>query len=432
MALLRSFSSMLNEYLAYELLMEETMRRSYLLENVEKDTDWKNGALIVPFKGNGATSYSMGALSSQSDISEYDYVRGSVSGYKQIFGAMKWNQDDLIEHDAVGGQSEGVVSEQSFLKIFPDQLEDFVMGMKDLVSVNLLSGAHFATLTADALLADGKIKVDRPERFELQQKVFLQSSTVTNNPAIPGNHTTGYVRSVDINNNTIELFTTKKTGGTALNFSVTNLLVADTARCFFQGATVAANAFTSLRSQLLPLAAGGSANLFGQSKLAYPYLQAIASSGSTISATNILEKVFDHWTRTQQLGKGHATDVVLSYKHLGNIMKALEAGAGAYRHVSTKATVYGYTEIVVMGVKGQLKIVAVHEMDDDVIYFLDWRALKLHSNGFFRKIVDPEGKAYYTIRDDVNGYQYICDIAFYGELVVFRPSHCGVLYGIAY
>jgi hypothetical protein len=417
---------MLNQYLAYELLFEETMRRSYLLENVEKDTDWKNGPLIVPFKGNSATSYSMGALTPQNDISEYGYVRGTVNNYKQIFGAMKWNQDDLIEHDAVGGQSEGVVSEQSFLKIFPDQLEDFVMGMKDLVSINLLSGAHFASLTADALANTGVITVDRPERFELNQKVYLQSGVTANNANI-----TGYVRTIDINSNQVTLYSAK-TGGSPLDFATNNLFVADGAKCFFQGGTSTANAFTSLRAQLLPAAAGGTSTLFGQSKLAYPYLQAIASSGATISATNILEKIFDHWTRTMQLGKGHATDVVMSYKHIGSVMKQLEAGAGAYRHVSTKATVYGYTEIVVMGVKGQLKLVAVHEMDDDVIYFIDWRALKLHSNGFFRKIVDPEGKGYYTVRDDVNGYQYICDIAFYGELVVFRPSHCGVLYGISY
>ena len=422
MATLRSFDDMLNEYLPYELLMEETMKRNYLLQHIEKDNDWKGGSLIVPFKGASASSYKYGGLTATNDIAEYDYVRGEISGYKEIWGTMKWNAKDLIEHGEVSGQNQGLVSEQSFLKNLPDQIEDFVDGMKDVVSVNLLNGNHFATLTADATANDGNITVDRPERFELNQKVV-----VDDDDSAP---LTGYVNSININTSVINLVTTRG-GATVVDFSVNNMTTAQNARTYFEGAETAANAFTSLKDQLLSAANGGSATLFGQSKLAYPHLQAINVDGSSITAVNILDKIFDAWTTIQQLGKGHAQHVLMDYKNLGSVMKFLESGAGAYRHVETKASVYGYTEVVVFGVKGQLTLVGVHEMDSDVIYFLDWRALKLHSNGFFRKQVDPEGKAYYVVRE-TTGYVYICDIMFFGEMVLNRPSHCGVLYGISY
>jgi hypothetical protein len=431
---------MLNENLSYELLMEETLKRSYLLENVERDDEWKGGPLVIPFKGNSGTSYSYGALTDEDEVHEYDYVRGEISTYKEIWGAIRFNAKDITQHDAIAGQASSVINEQSFLKILPDQVEEFVDGMKDVVSVNLLIGAHFASLSSDATANDGVIEVDRPERFELGQKVHLQSDTVTNIPkplGSPANNTTGFVTQININKNQITLRDARQ-GGNLLDFSVTNFTTAANAKTYFQGAPVAGKAFTSLREQLLApdnvvgsSPWNGSANLFGQSKLAYPYLQAINVDGQSVSATNILDKIFDAWTRIQQLGKGHATDAVMSYKNLGSVMKLLEAGAGAYRHVSTEVSAYGYTKIVVVGVKGSLTIIGVHEMDDDVIFFLDWRSLKLHSDGFFRKQVDPEGKAYYTIRA-TTGYVYLCDIAFYGELVLHRPSHCGVLWGISY
>lgn len=429
----RRFSAMLNDHLAYELLSEETMKRSYLLENLEKDTDWKGGPLPVPFEGSEATNFSYGELTDEDLIGEYDYVRGEVSTYKEIWGAMKWNAKDITQHSSVAGQGEAVVSEQSFLKIFPGQVEKFVDGIKGVVSVNLLCGGHFSKLTADATANNGVIEVDRVERFQIGQKVHLQSLTVTNVATpigVPGNNTTGFVTAIDVNNDLVTL-KDARSGGTVLNFAATNFLVADEAKTYFAGAPIAGRAFTSLRDQLLSNANGGSATLFGQSKLSYPYLQAINVDGSSITAATILDGIFDGWTRVMRLGKGHASDAIMSYRNLGSVMKQLEAGAGAYRHVSTSVSAYGYTKIVVVGVKGQLTIVGVHEMDDDVIYFLDWRAVKLHSDGFFRKQVDPEGKAYYTVRTK-NGYVYICDIVFYGEMVVFRPSHCGVIYDIDY
>lgn len=423
MATSRSFNAMLNEYLAFDLLMEETRKRNYVLSNIEQDNNWKGGSLIVPFQGASATSYKYGSLTADTDIAEYTFVRGSVAGYKEIWGTMKWNAKDLVEHGSVAGQGSGMVHEQTFLRNLPGLLEDFVDGMKQVVSVNLLSGVHFAKLTADATANDGLISVDHPERFQVDQKVLVDDDNST--PA------TGYVArttGININTKVVRLVTTRG-GSTVVDFSANNMTVAQNAKCYFDGAETAANAFTPLRNQLLSAANAGDATIFGQTKVDYPYLQAVNYSGALMTKANILETIFDAWTEANKIGKGNASTVILSYDLLGHVMKLLEVKSGPFRHVETKASMFGWTEITVIGVKGQLKIVGVQEQDSDIMPFLDWGGIKFFTNGGFRTQKDPEGKMYFTQRA-TTGYVYLVDVALFGEQVVYKPSHQAIVYGI--
>lgn len=413
MATTRTFQDMLNEYLPNDLLKEEFVKRDYLLTKVEKKNDWLGGTLIVPFKAAGASSVAFGALSASNDIAEDKYVRGEVSGHKEVWGSMIFNHRDLMEHEQI--------SEQNFLKILPGAVEDFMDYMKNVVSVNLLNGAHFAKLTAAATANDGLIVVDRPDRFVIGQKVKLADG---------GSDITGYVSTINMNTATV-LMVTARGGATPLDFSgAENLDVG--AYCYNEGADSVS--FSSLRGALLSAANSGDSTLYGVTKTAYPYLQAINVSGASITATNIMEKIFDALTTIRQRGKGNPTDVVMSYKNLGSCMKAIEASKGAFNVVpgSNRASQYGWTEIEVGSVvKGSLKIVGVQEADDDIIMFLDWRALSFHSNGFFKKRMSPDGIEYFEQRA-TTGYTYIIDMCLFGELVVKRPSYCGILYSIDY
>ena len=78
-----------------------------------------------------------------------------------------------------------------------------------------------------------------------------------------------------------------------------------------------------------------------------------------------------------------------------------------------------------------LKFVGIQEMDDDIVIYLDWRALKFYSNGFFRKRKSPDGIEYFEVRA-TTGFQYIVDVCLFGELVLQRPSYCGIMYGVSY
>ena len=413
MATTRTFQEMLNEYLPNELLKEEFVKRDYLLSKVEKDDTWKGGNLIVPFKAAGASSVSFGGLSASTDIAEDKYVRGSVAGHKEVWGSMIFNHRDLMEHD--------MVSAQNFLKILPGAVEDFMDYMKNVVSVNLLNGEHFAKLTSDGQ-DGGTMVVDRPDRFVIDQKVYVDDSDSA--------ATFGYVSAIDINTRTITLTANRGGAGGAVDLAA--YTVAQAAKCYNDGQQT--NGFSSLRAALLSLANGGSTNLYGVAKTSAPYLQAINILGSDITATNIMEKIFDALTTVRQFGKGTPTDVVMSYKNIGSAIKAIEASKGAFnvQPGSNKASQFGWMEVEVGSVaKGALKLVGVQEADDDIIMFIDWRALKFHSNGFFKKRVSPDGKEYFEIRA-TTGYQYIIDVCLFGELVVIRPSYCGIIHSISY
>jgi len=420
MSTTRSFQAMLNDFLPNELLKEEIVKRDYLLNKVEKDDTWigasgtngNGGNLIVPFKAAGASSASYGQLTASNDIAEDLYVRGLVSTQPELWGSMLFNHRDLMEHETV--------SEKNFLKILPDAINDFMDYLKNVVSVNLLNGAAFARLTAASTANNGLIVVNRPDRFMIRQKVVVAATA----PAF----ITAYVSTININTRTI-LLVTARGGATPVDFSANNAAI--NAGVFNDGARTAP--FSSLRDALLSQANGGSANLYGVAKTAYPYLQAINVDGSDVTAANIVEKCFDAYTTTRRLGKGNPTDIVMSYTNLGYVMKVIEASKGAYNVVpnSKKASQYGWTEIQIGSVTNQeLKFVGVQEMDDDIIMFIDWRGLKFYSNGFFRKRKSPDGIEYFEVRAQ-SGFQYIVDICLFGDLVVHRPSYMGIMYGIA-
>jgi hypothetical protein len=415
MATTRSFSDMLNEYLPNELLKEEFVKRDFLLSKVEKDDNWKGGELIVPFKAAGASSVKFGGLTGSTDISEDKHVRGSIAGHKEIWGSMKFNHRDLMEHDAV--------SEQSFLKILPGAVEDFMDHMKNVVSVNLLNGAHFAKLTAAATAATGIAIVDRPDRFMIGQKVLIPTAGTAGGKVL-------YVTAINMNTRGVTLSATR--GGAAYDFSADN--AASGAAVYNDGAETAANVFSSLRDALLSAANGGSATLHGVTKTLYPYLQAINIDGTSITATTIMADIFNALTTVRQFGKGAPTDVIMSYKNFASCLATIELSKGAFNVSpgSQKASQYGWTELEVGSVtKGGLKLVAVQEADDDVIMIVDWRALKFHSNGFFKKRKAPDGKEYFEVRD-TTGYSYILDVCLFGELSVIRPSYCGIIHTVAY
>lgn len=417
MATTRSFDSMLQQYLTYDLLKEELVKRDYVLSKIEKKNDWKGGSLIVPFKAAGASSVAFGSLTDSADVAEDMYVRGQVTTQKELWGTMSFNHRDLMEHD-------GSIPEKTFLRILPDSVEDFMDRMKETVSINLLNGAHFGKLTSDANANDGIVDVDHPERFVIGQKVIVKDS---------GGSVTGYVKEVDMNAKQVLLVTTRG-GAVVCDFSAatgTPILVADGGKCYNPGADT--QAFSSLKEALLPASVGGSSSLYGVSKSAYGYLQSIVVDGSSITASNILDKIFDAYVTVRTFGKGNPNEVVVSYKHLANIMKALESSKGAYHidQTSTKVMAYGWTEIAIGGVKGQLKVIGVQEMDDDFIAFMDWRACAFHTNGFFRKRQAPDGKIYFETRSS-QGYKYLLDMCLFGELVVSRPSYLGAIHSISY
>jgi hypothetical protein len=418
MSTTRNFQDMLNEYLPNEMLQEEMIKRDWLLKNVQKDDNWKGGTIIVPFIGAEATSAKFGGLTAEADVSEFEYVRGKIEKYQELWGTLKFQHTDLIQHD-------GKVKESTFLRILPDQVDMFMNYMKMLTSINMLGGPHFARVLDATNAATGRLVIDRIDRVSLNQKVILDD----NNSA----EAAYYVIAIDVNAQEVTLSATRK----GLAADVSAYTVAQAAKLYHDGmfeGGVVTNTFTSLKSALLSAANGGSATIHGKNKLLYPYLQAVNVLGSDITASNILDKLFDAYSRIRILAKGGMFDkCIVSYKNLGNIMKAIEVQKGSFKVTPTsqKASIYGWTEIELVGVKGSFTIVGIQEMDDDVIMFLSMNAFTFRSNGMFRKRTAPDGKQYYEIRS-TTGYSYLLDVCLFGELEVTMPSACAIVHGINY
>lgn len=420
----RTFQDMLNEYLPNKLLKEEMIKRDYILSNCQKDDSWKGGKIIVPFKAAGASSIKMGGLTAANDIAEDKFVRGSIDDYKECWGSMIFNHRDLVDHS-------GKIVEDTFLKILPDTVEDFMDVLKMTVSVQLGTGPSFAKVTDDTNAATGVLEVSRVDRFQIGQKVTILPVTV---PL--------YVIAIDVNAGanglgTVTFSVTR--GGAAAD--LTNVIIVPGGPvvtgnlCYTDGADT--TSFTSIKSVLLSAANGGSTTVHGQSKVLYPYLQAVNVSGASITAANLLDKLFDAYTEVRKKAKGKADRFLMSYKHLGTAMKLIENktnGAANWQITASgkKASIYGWDEITITSVKGTLTLVGIQEWDDDVIAMLDMSSFTFRSNGFFKKRKNPDtGKEYFEVRN-TTGYQYILDISLFGELEFTKPGVNGIIYGISY
>ena len=411
----RTFNAMLNEYLTERLLKEELLKRDYVLQKVEKDNNWKGGTLPVPFRGGRASSVKFGGLTPANDIAQSKHVRGNITDYVEVWGSMIFNHRDLQEHD-------GKIPESTFLRILPDEVDDFMDFVKMVTSVQLGTGPHFAKVTASGSAASGIFTVDRIDRFEINQHILLDDDDTATVADV-------YVTAINVNDKTVTLSLTR--GGSAANLSA--YTAAQNAKFYYDGVTDGAGnntTFVSIRQALLSAANGGSSTIHGVSKLLYPHLQAVNISGAAITAANILEKMFDAYTEVRTRAKGNASTYLVSFKHLGSIMKLLEAQKGPYRVTKdANASIFGWTEIEITSVKGTLTVVGIQEMDDDIIPIIDWRSMKFCTNGFFKKRVSPEGDQYYEVRN-TTGFQYVVDVSLFGEMMYKNPGHCGIIHSI--
>ena len=406
-----SFQNLLNEYLPNSLMMDELIKRDWFLSNMEIDNNWAGQKIIVPFRGANASTVEFGQLAGSSDISQSETVRGHIDSYVEVWGSLIFNHKDLMDHS-------GKIPETTFLKILPNELDMHLDYFKQVISQALGNGSHFAKFVSNGGVT-GVIEVDHIERFQLGQKIEIKDSNSVKLPV--------YVIAIDINDSTITVSATR--GGAAADVSA--YTTAQAAKCYHPG-VLDNGSFVSVREALLSAANGGSATLHGVSKLAYPMLQAVQLNGASVTASNILDKIFDGYTTVRRKARGNANTILVSFLHLGSIMKLLESQKGPF--IVTKqpsASIYGWTEIEITTVKGVLKVVGIQELDDDCIFYLDLKSMTLRTRGGFKKRMSPEGREFFEIRN-TTGYQYVIDNSFFGATEFSKPGHNAVMHSISY
>jgi hypothetical protein len=403
------YNDMLNDHLSYDVLKAELNNKSYLWKNLEHDEN-SVGDIVVPFQKQRASSVKLGAgPTAEDDISKAKYTRGSIaqSSRPLVWGSMIFNMMDILHHD-------GRVKQKSFLSTFlPKQVEQFTDTFAQKLNHGFLNSAALDTAQATGG-ADGVLSVSRVERFELDQKLRIDGQDY-------------YVIGVNVNLNTITLADTR--GGAATDISAeiaSGVSIYDDS--FHTG-----NQLSNLKSLLLSAANGGSANIYGVSKLASTYTQAVNVSGADITSNNILEKLFDAIATYRRKAKVGKLEMWMSYGPAAAIMKQLENDKGPYKTVpgSTKSSEYGFTEITIFGPEtGAIKFVFLPEMDNDVIFGVVPGGMKIHSNKGIIKVKDPQGNMYHTIRSATNGFDYVTDLLFEGDIVVSEPSKMLAIHSI--
>lgn len=415
----QDFNDLLNDHLTYPLLNEELKQKNYLWKEVEHD-DEVSGDIIVPFTANRASSVKAGTgPSAATDIAKHGYSRGSISfeNIPRHWMSLIFNYEDIISHD-------GRVKEKSFLGTFlPDQVDDGTTFLGETLNHSILNRAIKDTAADTG--GSGTIVVNRPERYEIGEKLIFD-------PA--GANASGYVTAIDMNtSDDTGTLTIKdaRSGGSAVSLTG----VASGEYIYKDGFQTASNQMTSLRDALLTSGNGGDSTIYGISKTASKYTQAINFSGSAITASNILEKMFDALVVFKKKSKVGGTQFWMSFKHLGSIMKILEQDKGPYKTVpgSLKSNEYGFTEIKLFGPKtGEITVVGIQEMDDDIIFGCDPKSMKWHSVKGIQKVKDPDGNMYTKVRDATNGFDFICDLYYRADFIVNKPHRNFVIHTISY
>lgn len=406
----RDFNAMLNEFLPNKLLRESLAKKLWVYNMAEKDESWVGGTIIHPFKSATGSSVVLGSLAASNAIGKSKFVRGQITNQPEAWGSILLEERDLMEH--------GKITEQNLLKILPDEIDDLIDYFKNVVGLSMLNGPQIAKATASGD-SSGNLTFDRCERFVVGQKVILDDDNSATLEA--------FVNTIDLDTGVVN-FVDSRFGSTTIDLSA--YTTGQNAIAYFEGAETAANRFSSMKDMLLSSANGGSANIYGVSKLASPFTQAINTSGAAVSATNILAKLFEFVIKLRNRGAPGATKFVMSYKHWGSIMAILEAAKGPFRKASENSSEqYGWSEVSIGGPQGNIDIVAIQEIDNDFIAAVDPKAFKIYSNGGFKKRQSPGGNMYHEIRN-TTGFQYVVDVCFFGDLVLERPNRCGIMHSI--
>lgn len=405
MAITKSYGDLQKRYTPESLIENEFTKLSYIWQNCEKDKSWRGGTYEVPLLESGFSSIQFGGLAAANDIGEMAVAMGTQT-MKELWGSILVRESDLYRHGDM---------EQSYLKIMPERIEEFVKFMQEQMSSTFLAGKRFAKATADGD-ASGNITVDKPHLFRVNQKIQVDDSN--------SSPVTGYVRSININSGVVLVYDARS-GGSVVDLS--GYTTAQNAIVQIVGSE--SEQFTSLKSYLLNAtedAVNGSNTAYGLTKSSYTTLQALTASGAAWTAETILDDVLTAFYTFSDKRGNQFKEIIVPYGMFKNIAKLVETGKRA--SITDKKAGYGFNAIDIIGAEGQAKIVALRDMPNDVVYFGDVSKIKFAgAEPFKRKVYNGEE---FFMQRGTDGPSMISDMALRGDFIV-KPSEWACVYSVA-
>lgn len=405
MAATASYGDLLKRYTPESLIENEFKKLSYVWQNCEKDKSWRGGTYEMPVLEAGFSSVQFGSLAAANDIAEMSVAMGTQT-MKELWGSILVRESDLYRHGD---------PEQSYLKIMPDKILEFVKFMQEQVSASFLAGKRIAKATADGAVG-GTITVDKPHLFRIGQKVTVDDD----NSGVAS----GYVTAININTGVLTIKDARSSG------SAVDLSAYTTAQnALVQIVGTASETFTSLKSYLLTAsedATNGSNTAYGLTKSSYTTLQALSASGSSWTAATILDDLLDVFYTFNDKRGNIFNEIWVSNGIYKNIVKALEVNKRSA--IADKKAGYGFNSVDLIGAEGQCKIVAMRDMPNDVVYFGDASKVKFAgAEPFKRKMYGSEE---FFMQRGTDGPSMISDMALRGDFIV-KPNEWGVVYSVA-
>lgn len=403
MAATATYGALLKRYTPESVFENEFKKISYLWQQCEKDKSYRGGTYEIPIEESGFSSLQFGSLAADTDIGEMEVALGTCS-MVELWGSILVREADLYRHGDM---------EQSYLKIMPEKIEEFVKFIQQTVSVNFLSGLGIAKATADGE-AGGEITVDKPWLFRKNMKVSIDDGN--------SSEATGYVRSINLSTNKLLIYDAR-TGGAVVDLSGYTTAQNAVVRIIGTGS----EAFLSLPEALLSSANGGSDTLYGKTKTDYTVLQALSASGSAFTAETILDDLLtEYYKACDARGSDNFKEIYVSYGTFKNIAKLLDTGKRA-TIVDKKAGV-GFNSVDIVGAEGMAKIVALREMPNDKIYMGEMSKVKFAgAEPFKRKLYNNEE---FFMKRGTTGPEMISDIALRGNFIV-KPAQWKVIHSVA-
>lgn len=458
-----NFMTMLNEKLTLPLQYNTFLFDTYIMRKT-KDVrrDWLGGNYIVPFEAGQQDNYqSNGGLVPMADLQTESFVRGSITDYREVSGAITALAKDMHQH----GGSAGRVPADTFYR---QKLGKLLMKAKSRFqykfSYGILTGQEWDS-SSTAGTAKGVLTVTSPYRFVHGQKVIIQKQTSANKPFVSSSailQTEGYVNKIDMGTKKVT-FTTKSGGD--LDLSSYTLASSAKVKIFNPGdepsladatdqtsALVRGGGFTSLREQVFTSTNGGSDTLFGQTKTDYQFLQSLNVSMSGASTREgfvfALYDAFEKFLlegqpystgrtgeRTNEtgnmnwFGRGNSSiECLISVPWFGVLKKYFLTKRGDYfKSIRRGPTYFDAPTMMIEGPNGNnMHIVGIRDLPNSIGYIVGDDPFQFATNNFIRNYPSPDGNKWHTERTatgaSTDKYQYVCDFTVYGDFILKRPA----------
>lgn len=411
---LQVYNNLLKVAQPWQAMEDKVKRSDFFLKKVQVKKDFVEDKMIIPFITAGHSNVRAGKLTPVAEITRGEGAQGELldSQLLELWGSISVHEKDIRKHKS---------AEASFKAMFPQKLNGLMETMKEQVSIMFLQDGSLASCTAYGTVSngtDGRVIVNRPERFQPRQRVdFAEGATIV----------TGYIQKIDMEANELYVFDAE-TGGAAVDLSVVGAGFSAITAVKVYVYDHDQVSHDSLRDMLLPLSKGGAANLHGVEKLSSPILQAHYADASAWTASTILNNVFDFVRGVKQKGKVMKSSIVVPYKVFNDIvLKAQESKR--YSTDETEAGI-GYDKITIRGAGGSMEVYGVFDLTDTG-YIIDWENLYLCSPEMFTTNRELGAEPWERVRTE-DGHIYILDVCFRGALAIRKASGFGIIDNLDY